>query len=210
MTSPLLLASHVLLWLIVLLQAVVIVVLVRHVGLLHLRLGAQGALATSEGPTVGDEAPLFETVDVTGRHVTSPWQRDKRSLLIFVSPNCGACTDLVPSIRAIRRAEPEMTEILLFSDVGTSENLALAGRTGCPVIVDGAIAADYGVEGSPYAIAIDTSGKVRAKGVVNHVEHLESLLDFLAADLDDLARDSTSSSDQSSRSPEVVEGVMSP
>lgn len=36
----------------------------------------------------------------------------------------------------------------------------------------------YGVSSTPYALLIDAEGKLVQKGVVNHLEHLESLLEY--------------------------------
>ncbi len=171
--------SYVVLWLVVIVQATVLIVAVRHIGILNLRLGGRGALALEAGPSVGEQAPDFESTDLTGRAFASPWRTGRRSLLVFVSATCGACPDVIPSIRAVRRSEPGSLEILLFTGKAHDRNREFAEGSRCPVIVDEPIVSKYGVDTTPYAIAVDQLGVVRAKGVVNHIEHLEGLLDYL-------------------------------
>ena len=45
-----------------------------------------------------------------------------------------------------------------------------------PVVTAPDVAAKYQVRVPPYAILVGTDGLVKAKGLVNHLEHLESLL----------------------------------
>ena len=50
-----------------------------------------------------------------------------------------------------------------------------------PYVVSTELGLAYGVSKLPYAVAIDRDGIVRAKGLVNSREHLESLLHALEA-----------------------------
>jgi methylamine dehydrogenase accessory protein MauD len=171
--------SYVFLWLLVLLQTVVLIIIVRQLGLIHLRLGPQGAGALPEGPEVNAPAPEFRGIDVLGRGTASPWLDGRRSLLVFMSLGCSECVSLVPSLRALRRSEGKDPEIIVFSNEQGERNVDYAQKSRCPVVIAKEIFDDYSVESTPYAIAVDQHGIVRAKGVVNHVEHLESLLAYL-------------------------------
>ena len=174
------LISYAALWILVLLDTIVVVVAVRQIGIMHLRLGGGGAMALPAGPPIGEPAPAFASRDTRGNLIESPWHSGRNSLLVFVSPGCGACPEVIPSIRAIRRADRRRTEILLVSNAPGESNEDYARKSLCPVIVDGEVVASYAMDATPYGIAIDHQGVVRAKGVVNQIEHLESLLDHLS------------------------------
>jgi methylamine dehydrogenase accessory protein MauD len=172
--------SYVALWILVVLQTVVVVVAIRQIGVLHLRLGGRGAMALSAGPPIGQSAPSFVGLDIDGKPVESPWNAGKSSLLVFVSPGCGACPEVIPSIRAIRRSDRRHVEILLISATPGDGNVEFARKSHCPVIVDSDLVSAYSIDAMPYAMAIDRDGVVRAKGIVNQIEHLEGLLDHLS------------------------------
>ena len=53
---------------------------------------------------------------------------------------------------------------------------------GLPLVADFTKTAEFGSFITPYAVAVDGRGIVRAKGVVNHLEHLESLINALGLD----------------------------
>lgn len=175
------LTSYAALWILVLLETIVVVVVVRQIGIMHLRFGGRGAMALSAGPPIGGRAPSFAGRDTTGKLIESPWQMGRSSLLVFVSPGCGACLEVIPSIRAIRRADRRRTDIVLISSESGDSSEDYARKSLCPVIVGADLIAAYSVDATPYAIAIDGEGVVRAKGIVNQIEHLESLLDHLSS-----------------------------
>ena len=46
-----------------------------------------------------------------------------------------------------------------------------------PYIVSKDLAVKYNIIAPPYGLIIDEQGKLKAKGLINHLEHLESLLE---------------------------------
>lgn len=169
------LASYVALWLVVLLIVFSVLVLFRQLGVLHLRFGPRGALATDEGPELNTLAPMVESVDMTGRQlriggVGSP------TTVVFVSPKCSVCEDLLPAIRALHRAISRDVQVVVAVDGNGDLAASWARRLGAvPVLADLTVSELYGVAGTPYAVHIDGSGVVRRKGVVNTLEQLESV-----------------------------------
>lgn len=177
-----LLVSQLLLWCVVLVLLVVVLALVRQVGVLHARIAPVGALVPREEPRVGTKPPVFELQDiVNGVPVRIGGERpDGRSMLVvWVAPQCPVCKELLPVLEAVRRTEHHWLDIVLASEGTPEEHRALAasfaGRFAYVLSTELGLA--YQVPRLPYAVLLDPSGTVRAKGIVNTREHVESLFE---------------------------------
>lgn len=170
-------ASYVVLWLLVLALTVVVVALARQIGTLHLRLGPRGALEMDdEGPALGDAPESFDVETIDGRRVTIGGPGEAQ-LLMFVSPGCMVCEQVLPSIPVVARSG-EMTPYVL-TDVDSFETKRAfePKRLGSAIASAPAVAQAYEVPGTPYIIVLDDLGVVRAKGTVNNLEQMEGLVD---------------------------------
>jgi hypothetical protein len=128
--------------------AVLTLALAREVGLLRLQLVPHGALEVpDEGPPLGERSALIE------RFVgEAPF-----ALAVFTSAGCALCRTLAPSIAAFARG-PHV-EIATFDEVDDANAWDEAAAPG-----------------SPYAVALDGEGIVRAKGTFNNLAQLEGIL----------------------------------
>ena len=170
-------ASYVVLWLLVVVLCVVVVALARQIGTLHLRLGPRGALELDdEGPPLGEPPQAFERADIDGRVVTIGGPGEAQ-LLMFASPGCILCEQVLPSLPAIASAN-DLTAYVL-TDVDAEESALTFGSKKLPVPVVPArdVASSYDVPGTPYVLVLDRFGVVRAKGTVNNLEQMEGLVD---------------------------------
>lgn len=174
------LASYVALWLFVVVLGCVVLALARQVGIVHTRLGPVGARMINAGPEIGDPAPPLDAIDIVGRTVTLAALRGKKTLLLFVSPSCPQCGELLPAVRTWHRTERDDLEIVLVSQEADREaNQAFVAQhqlTGIPFIISRDLAIQYRVGIVPYAVLVDREARVRTKGIVNNPAHLESLL----------------------------------
>lgn len=185
------LASYVVLWLLVVLLSVVVVALARQVGTLHLRMGPRGALEVDdEGPALGEAPEAVSAIDLDGRDVVVGGPGEPQ-LLLFVSPGCPVCRDILPSVPAAARAG-RLTPYAI-SDAGTEDTARSYrhDRPGVALIPAPEVARDYGVPGTPYAVVLDVLGVVRAKGTVNTLEQLEGLVDTARSRLERELREVT-------------------
>ncbi len=130
--------------------SVAVLALAREVGMLRLRLGPGAALEIlEEGPAVGSRTELisrFHAHEVT-----------QLALGVFVSDGCHACRGLEPAIASLAR------DPMLAVEVFEEQADEVAWRA-------------LAVPGSPYAVALDLSGTVLAKGTFNNLAQLESVL----------------------------------
>lgn len=176
-----LIISDLLLWIVVLAQAAVIFALVRQIGVLHARLTPAGALMIDKGAKVGDQAPRVEAANLTGAMLSIGGTRAGRGqLLFFLSPTCPICKELLPAVKAIARQEKAWLDTLWVSDGEPDKQRELVERFGLDAaayVLSPEVGMTYQVGKLPYAILIDERGILRAKGLVNSREQLDSLFE---------------------------------
>lgn len=160
-----------------------VLALAREIGRVQVRLGPLGARMMDTGPKVEQVAPSFRGLtDHLGRTVGVGGHRDKPQLLLFTAPTCSTCKSLLPGLRAMAKAEKDL-EIVIVSD-GTPEEhaqfLAGSGIGSELSYVDGRdVGIAYQVGTTPYGVILDEHGKIRSKGLCNHMAQVESLLNAL-------------------------------
>ena len=177
-----LLVSNALLWVLVIVLAVVVLALTRQIGLLHERVAPAGALATLRGPEVGDAAPVLTAPTLAGDALALGGEEPdgRRTLLFFLSPTCPVCKTLLPTLQRIVREEAPALRLVCASDGPPEEHRALArdqGLAPADYVLSEPLGRAFEVSKLPYAVLIDASGVVRAKGLVNTREHVESLFE---------------------------------
>jgi hypothetical protein len=129
---------------------VAVLALAREVGLLRLRLAPESALELAEeGPAVGTRVVLPERL-AGSSHA-------RLAVAIFSSDGCRLCQSLKPVIAAFQR-DP-LVAVEVFDEVRDAE-----------------LWRELDIPGSPFAVAFDPAGAVRAKGTFNSYGQLESIL----------------------------------
>lgn len=177
-----LLISNAVLWVLVVALAGVVVALVRQIGVLYERVAPAGALMVGRGPVVGDAAPVLEVEDLAGtlRQIGGPSPDGLSTLLFFLSPTCPVCKTLLPVLRSIVRREGAWLSVVLASDGPREEHERFVeeqqlGRF--PYVLSAPLGVTWQVGKLPYAVLLDGAGILRAKGLVNTREHIESLFE---------------------------------
>ncbi len=129
---------------------IAVLALAREVGMLRLRLGPVAALEIpDEGPEVGSR------IELTDRFPDLPSLGV--GLAVFTSEGCRACKGLEPAIASLA-GDPELA-VEVFDEVGDAD-----------------VWRKLAIPGSPFALALDSSGTVLAKGTFNNLAQLESVL----------------------------------
>ncbi len=174
--------SNIVLWVIVLGLLLVVLALTRQLGVLHERIAPAGALMLNRGLAVGERAPMLDVQTLDGRalRIGEPRQDGRSTLLVFVSPTCPVCKSLLPAVKSGRRQERDWLDVVLASD-GDGEQqrrfIAEQGLEGIPYVVSTPLGLSYQVNRLPFAALVDAAGVLRARGLVNSREHLESLFE---------------------------------
>lgn len=174
--------SNVVLWALVLTLSAVVLALIRQLGVLHQRIAPAGALMLSRGLNLGEPAPVLEVAALDGRELRVGLARDdgRSTLLLFVSPSCPVCKSLLPAVKSSRKDERSWMDVILASDGDAAEQREFVRAQGLeeiPYVVSAALGLAYQVSRLPFAALLDERGVLRARGLVNSREHLESLFE---------------------------------
>jgi methylamine dehydrogenase accessory protein MauD len=174
--------SNLVLWIVVIALLLLVAALARQVGVLHERISPVGALMLNRGLTVGDAAPQVEVVDLSGQtlKVGGPRKDGRSLLLLFVSPTCPVCKALLPVVMSSVRTERLWLDVVLASDGDPAAQRAYIEKnalTDLAYVLSTDLGMSFQVSRLPYAALIDERGVLRARGLVNSREHLESLFE---------------------------------
>lgn len=174
-----LIISNILLWLLLASLALLVVGLIRQIGVLHARIAPAGALMMDKGVAVDQPAPQVTAADRNGRPVSVGYSSDHSQLLFFLSPTCPICKSLLPAIKAIDKGRNDL-EVIYVSDGDPEAQERIIQEfklEQAQYVVSPEIGMTYQIGKLPYAVLIDPQGILKAKGLVNSREHLESLFE---------------------------------
>ena len=180
-----LIISNIILWVIVIALTILLFAVTRQVGILHERVAPAGALQPTSGPKIGEITEEIETTSLQGSSVIlgGTQEEEKASLVLFISPTCPVCKELVPTAKSLAKAELNQIRLFFASD---GEDLKQHKNyihdleiEDYPYLVSEALGMYYQVSKLPFAVLIDGNGILRSKGLVNTREHLESLIESM-------------------------------
>ncbi len=146
-----------------------------------------GADAEPEGLPLGSEAPAVELPNLAGERKSLAQFRGQSVLLIFFSPDCGFCREMMPKLAALgtdsevknqkseavkanatsalSREQRPAPLIITTGDVERNRQFFAGHRVSCPVLLqkDGKVAKAYQVQGTPGGYLISPEGKITSK-----------------------------------------------
>jgi methylamine dehydrogenase accessory protein MauD len=174
--------SNALLWVLVIGLSLVVLALTRQLGVLHERISPVGALMLAKGLKVGELAPTLPVTDLDGQPLTIGGTRTdgRTQLVMFVSPTCPVCKALLPVLKSSRKSEQATLDVVLASDGDLADQRDFVRQNGLDsfrYVVSAPLGISYQVSRLPYAVLIDSDGVLRARGIINSREHLESLFE---------------------------------
>jgi methylamine dehydrogenase accessory protein MauD len=180
-----LVVSNIVLWLIVIALLLIVFALTRQIGVLHERVAPVGALMPMNGPKIGETLGPIRLQTINGETVTlGPGMT--QTFIYFLSPGCPVCKSLLPVVRSFADHEQASVQVLYASDGDTeATHRRYAEDHGIPAsryVLSTELGMALGVNKLPFAALIDNDGVLKARGLVNNREHVESLL--TAAEMD--------------------------
>ena len=155
-----------------------VLALARQVGVLFERVAPVGALMLDHGPQIGGAAPRLALTGLAGESIVVGQAGGRSQMFFFLSPSCPVCKKLLPALRTLAASEAARFDIILASDGDSDEHRAFAQREklGLPYVLSEQLGITFQIGRLPYAVVIGPDGTVRAKGLVNNREQIESLL----------------------------------
>ncbi|OHB26870.1 MAG: methylamine dehydrogenase accessory protein MauD [Phenylobacterium sp. RIFCSPHIGHO2_01_FULL_69_31] len=172
------------LWLCFLVLAAVVWAMLRQIGVLYERVAPVGALMDSGGPKVGEASPTMRLPSLNGGGVVVGPGRGRAQLLFFLSTSCPVCKQLLPVLDSVRKDEGHWLDVVLASDGEEATHQAFISRRRLgdfAYVLSTELGMAYRVQRLPFGVVLDGDGVVRAKGLINNREQLESLFHALEA-----------------------------
>jgi hypothetical protein len=161
-------------------EGLAIVALARAIGILQLRLGPEpGALNVGEGLRLYERAPAVTGFDLGLQKPRMLSFEGHKFAIIFVEAICRACRQIVRDAGRIEASGLWNIRLVVIAKGSHEQNRILKDMAPRLMFLSdpsGDMQRAYGVESTPFAFLID-DGQIQAKGIVNHRDHLESLLD---------------------------------
>lgn len=168
------LVSYIVLWIVVVVQAVGLFSLFHHFGSLYAK-SREGRAA--QGPAVGSFLGIAETPDVHGTPVRWP-VAGTPTVLLFFGTDCSICAALKAMVlpRLLER-HPDVSFVVLCG--GPRDDVRRWAQDvpdGVPVVPDPRfrIAAKHQIALTPFAVAVGPDGTVRSRGGASNEGLLES------------------------------------
>lgn len=169
------------LWIAVIGLAVVILGVMRQLTPALERAAGQGGLSLSaQGPPIGSELPSFAARTADGQVIDDTQLRGKPTLLLFLSPGCGPCQGLSQEMSRKDLGVLEDEILVVTAEEGLSE---LGLPASVPVITELSreVSDVMEITSTPFALAVDPAGVVRAKRIPNTVRDLRSIAAVLGS-----------------------------
>jgi peroxiredoxin/uncharacterized membrane protein YphA (DoxX/SURF4 family) len=118
-------------------------------------------------PSLGDSAPSFALLDLTGTTVELTDLRGQEILLLFWNPECGFCQQMLPDLHIWEQQRPASAPAVVVVSTGSHEESGLL-RLQSSILLDphGHVMKTFGATGTPTAILIDPLGNVASELVV--------------------------------------------
>jgi len=178
----------VVLWVAVLALAVVVLGVLRQVSAALDRAAAHsGPIAPwQQGPRVGDLVPHFTGRDMAGKVVDDRGLRGQPALLVFLREGCGPCHRLAQEMSANDLSAISDKLIIVTNatnpgELDVPEGLRVVSES------DNELSTPLAVQATPFAIALDEGGFVRAANVPNTLAELRSLAAVVSSAVADAA-----------------------
>jgi thioredoxin-related protein len=138
------------------------------------------ALARAESPNgaahiqIGDAAPELALRDLDGGSFTNSDLLGTETLLLFWSPACGYCQQMLPDLRAWElNPPPQAPRLFVISTGSQNENRALMLRS--RIAIHDELGSAFGASGTPMAVRLDAEGRV-ASGVAAGAQAVFALM----------------------------------
>jgi peroxiredoxin len=125
------------------------------------------------GKKVSEPAPSFELPDLDGRSIDLSDLRGSETLVLFWSPDCGFCNEMLDDLKALEANPPAGAPKLLIVSNGTVEANKAMGLSS-PMVLDQEFGVEqaFGAPGTPSAVLVDAEGKIASEVAVGPTEVL--------------------------------------
>ncbi|MFD2700392.1 TlpA family protein disulfide reductase [Paenibacillus shunpengii] len=163
--------SYIMLWLLVVPLVMLNLVLFRQLGIMIMGT-ARGV--NQSGIPIGHKLPQAAAFRLEGEEWSTAELLGAPSLMLFGSPTCKECAEIMPDFKRIAEINEVKPILLLFSTAElAAEYVRKINYTDEVMLVNPDLANQLDVQVTPFAYAIDRNGIIKHKGLVNSRDQLE-------------------------------------
>ena len=157
--------SQFLLWIVVLFNLILTLAIVRRMN--------HSQAEPIETLKIGQPAPDFLAHSLAGTSFSLSSFEERDLILVFISPDCGFCRDMLPDLETIKtEALKHNTEIILISDSTSLKTQDFVNETEItlPILVapreENDLFLKYKIGGVPFYTIVDFQKNIQAAGIV--------------------------------------------
>jgi methylamine dehydrogenase accessory protein MauD len=167
-------ASYVLLWLLLIVMSVLVFLLYRQYGLMLMN---SRAGVERDGPALGSMAPRLSVLGDDRSSVEGRIANGAPTLVLFAAPECQPCHEIVPHIDDLPTRLPKLDVVTVMA-AGAGQSLEFrAPKVGHLLLDhDRETFSEWEVNVTPFAVVLDSDGKVLSKGLCNGPGELDALV----------------------------------
>ncbi len=155
--------SYTALWALVILHSLILLGVVRIV----YQLQQTGTPTDRRSLRTGDEAPAFSATDLSGTSIRSTNLAGRPKVLLFVSPNCPGCVEMLEHDTEYLNHKAQ-GNMIIICQAGREDCIQLAKqyRLNMPIIADedDQISRLYGISSVPMAVLINANNRIQSYG----------------------------------------------
>lgn len=152
---------------IVVVEAFALLALMRQVGTVLRHVAPPRPGTHLGGPEPGDDA------------VVPGLSPGRRAIVLFLAPNCPTCRAVEPALVPVSR-HYDLSLVTVLVGGSDAHRAEYVDRLAVPVRTDlDALYAKWEVPGTPFAVGIDEHQKVLSSGIVNSLDQLETLAEYV-------------------------------
>ncbi len=154
------------LWILVVLHSLVLLGVVRLVYQLQ-HSGTAAGFSRDGRVSAGQEAPEFSAVDLAGTPISSADFAGRLRVLLFVSPDCPACTEVLEDEMAYLKHKAQ-GNLIVICRAGREDCARLVEQHGLevPVVADAddQVSRLHGISAVPTAVLINADNRIQSYG----------------------------------------------
>ncbi|MGC5325731.1 TlpA family protein disulfide reductase [Brevibacillus sp. SYSU BS000544] len=173
------LISHILLWILLLLQTLIIYFLLKLVVQFLNRFRLEDKKVEIPSLVLGQRAPLFREKDQHGRTIALAESNGYLTLLFFVQDTCGTCKSIIPHINKLLQFDHNLKIIMIAGRISLQDTMEVP--EGIPLIRSNDLFSSYYVTKAPTAVLVGPAGEVIEIHEITEFEQLLAMLDRQSA-----------------------------
>ncbi|GGB44683.1 hypothetical protein GCM10011409_22840 [Lentibacillus populi] len=173
--------SNIALWILLILVIISLIMVFRQFGEVYLK---SSDSISRDGLAIGEKTPELNIplVNGNGKFNNAMFQYNP-TLLTFVSPNCGACKNMVPELKDAIYQYKDRFNFILITIGKKEENQQLIQNFDISDVLyvdeDMKVFQDFRVRVTPFAFMVNEDGVVIEKGLNNGMDHIRNFIDIV-------------------------------